>query len=95
MGATRKSTLGRNDVVTIVWIFQHHLLGCVETYLAQPYSEVGMQTLVEELTQFILGDTEGTRKCKHVHVAVLITQIGTPAVKAILNKLFTLVRKLL
>ena len=40
MSATRKSALSRNDVVAIIWIFQHHIFGSVKTYLAEPYSEV-------------------------------------------------------
>ena len=54
MSAAGESTLGRNDVVAIVRILQHHLLCCIETYLAEPYSEVRVQALVEELAQFVL-----------------------------------------
>ena len=32
------------------------MLGCVETYPAEPYTVVGVQALVEELTQFFLRD---------------------------------------
>ena len=31
MGAAGKSALGRNDIVAVVGILQHHLLGCIET----------------------------------------------------------------
>ena len=54
MSATRKSALSRNDVVAIIWIFQHHIFGSVKTYLAEPYSEVGVQAVVEKLAQFVL-----------------------------------------
>ena len=54
MSATRESTLGRNDVVAIIWIFQHHLLCSVEAYLAEPYSEVRVQALIEKQAQIVL-----------------------------------------
>ena len=54
MSATRESTFGRNDVVAIIWIFQHHIFGSVKTSLAEPYSEVGVQALIEKLAQFVL-----------------------------------------
>lgn len=47
MGAAGKSAFGRNDIVAVVGILLHHLLGCIETDLAEPYSEIGMQTLVK------------------------------------------------
>lgn len=54
MSATREATLGRNNVITIVWKFQHHLFCSVETYLAEPYSEVRVQALIEKQAQFVL-----------------------------------------
>ena len=72
MGATRKSALSRNDVVAIIWIFQHHLFCSVETYLAEPYPEVGVQALVEKQTQIVLRYIKRTRKCHHVRITILI-----------------------
>ena len=72
MSATRESTLGWNDVVGIIWIFQHHLFCCVETYLAEPYSEVRMQALIEKLAQFVLWYIKCTRKRQYVHITILI-----------------------
>ena len=72
MGAEGKSAFGRNDIVAVVGILLHHLLGCIETDFAKPYSEVGMQTLVEEQTQFVLRDAECVGKCEHIHVTVLV-----------------------
>ena len=86
MGATRKSALSRNDVVAIIWIFQHHLFCSVETYLAEPYPEVGVQALVEKQTQIVLRYIKRTRKCHHVRITILIAQIPTPLVKTILDK---------
>ena len=93
MSATRKSALGWNDVVAIIWIFQHHLLGCVETNLAEPYSEVRVQALVEELAQFVLWDTKRTGKCQYVYITVLISKIRTPVIKTFLDEISALIGK--
>ena len=53
-----KTTFYRNDVVVIFGIFLHHLFGCMKANIAEPYSECGFQTLVEELSQFIFGDIQ-------------------------------------
>ena len=53
MSATRESTLGRNNVVAIIRILQYHLLCSIETYLAKPYSKIGVQALVEELAKIV------------------------------------------
>ena len=52
MSSTRESTLGWNDVVAIIWTFQHHLFCSVETYLAEPYSEVRVQACLSDDSQF-------------------------------------------
>ena len=95
MSATRESTLGRNDVVAIIWIFQHHLLCSVEAYLAEPYSEVRVQALIEKQAQIVLCYTKHTRKRQHVHIAILIAQIPTPLVKTVLDKVSALLRNLM
>ena len=95
MSATRESTLGWNDVVAIIWIFQHHLFCSVETYLAEPYSEVRMQALIEKQAQFVLWYTKCTRKRQHVYITILIAQIHTPLVKTVLNKVSAILRQLL
>lgn len=92
MSATRESTLGWNDVVVIIWIFQHHLLCSVETYLAEPYSEVRVQALIEKQAQFVLWYTKCTRKRQHIYVAVLIASIRTPLIKLLLYEYSTLLR---
>ena len=86
MSATRESALGWNDVVAIIRTFQHHLFCSVETYLAEPYSEVRVQALIEKLAQFVLWYTKCTRKRQHVYITILIAQIHTPLVKTILDK---------
>lgn len=53
MSARREATFCRNDIVAVVGTFCHHLLGCIESYLAEPYSEGGFQALVEVDTQFV------------------------------------------
>ena len=58
MSARREATFCRNDVVAVVGTFCHHLLGCIESYLAAPYSEGGFQALVEVDTQFVYRDEE-------------------------------------
>ena len=95
MSATRESTLGWNDVVAIIWIFQHHLFCSVETYLAEPYSEVRVQALIEKQAQIVLWYTKHTRKRQHVHIAILIAKIPTPLVKTVLDKVSALLRNLL
>ena len=92
MGAAGKSALGRNDIVAVVGILQHHLLGCIETDPAKPYPEVGMQTLVEEQTQFVLRNAECVGKYKHIHVTVLVALILTPGIQALLNKVPAFIR---
>ena len=95
MSATRESTLGWNDVVAIIWIFQHHLFCSVETYLAEPYSEVRVQALIEKQAQFVLWYTKCTRKRQHVYITILIAQIHTPLVKTVLDKVSAILRQLL
>ena len=73
MTARREATFCRNDIVAVVGTFCHHLLGCIESYLAEPYSKVRVQALVEELTQFVLGYTKRTGKRQHVYITVLIS----------------------
>ena len=58
MSARREATFCRNYVVAVVGTFCHHLLGCIESYLAEPYSEGGFQALVEVDTQFVFRDVE-------------------------------------
>lgn len=58
MSARREATFCRNDVVAVVGTFCHHLLGCIESYLAESYSEGGFQALVEVDTQFVFRDVE-------------------------------------
>ena len=91
MSSTRESALGWNDVVGIIWIFQHHLFGSVETNLAEPYSKVRVQALVEELAQFVLWDTKRTGKCQYVYITVLISKIRTPVIKTLLDEISALV----
>lgn len=91
MSTTRKATFGRNDVVAVVRIFQHHSLRCIETYLTEPYSEIGMQALVKVHAQFILRDTECSGKRKHIYIAVLIATIRTPAIKTFLNEVLAFI----
>ena len=92
MGAAGKSAFGRNDIVAVVGILQHHLLGCIETDFAKPYPEIGMQTLVEEQTQFVLRDAECVGKCKHIHITVLVALILTPGIQALLDKVPAFIR---
>lgn len=51
IGPGGKTAFGGNDVVAIVWKFQHHLFGCIETDFTQPNSECGLLALVKELGQ--------------------------------------------
>lgn len=95
MGAAGESALGRNDIVAVVGILQHHLLGSIETDLAEPYPEVGMQTLVEKEAQFVLRDAECVGKCEHIHITVFIAQILTPAIQTLLNEFHAFFRNLL
>ena len=95
MSSTRESTLSWNDVVAIIWIFQHHLFCSVETYLAEPYSEVRVQVLIKKQAQFVLWYTKCTRKRQHVYITILIAQIHTPLVKTVLDKVSALLRQLL
>ena len=60
MSARREATFCGNDVVAVVGTFCHHLLGCIESYLAEPYYEGGFQALVEVDTQFVFRDVECT-----------------------------------
>ena len=92
MSARREATFCRNDVVAVVGTFCHHLLGCIESYLAEPYSEIGMQTLVEEQTQFVLRNAECVGKCEHIHIAVLVALILTPGIQALLDKVPAFIR---
>ena len=43
IGAGREATFGRNDVVVVVRIVEHHLLCRLETYLGKPDAEGGVQ----------------------------------------------------
>lgn len=86
IGSGREATLGRNDIIAIVRIIQHHLLCCIETDLAEPYSECRLHILVEEYRQFLLGDTQCAGEGQHIHSTVLISQIGTPFVKTLPDK---------
>ena len=92
MGAAGKSAFGRNDIVAVVGILQHHLLGCIETDFAKPYPEVGMQTLVEKQAQLILRDAERTGKREHIRIAVLVALILTPGIQALLDKVPAFIR---
>lgn len=87
MGAAGKSAFGRNDIVAVIGILQHHLLSCIETDLAEPYSECRLHTLIEEYRQFLLGDTQCTGEGQHIHSTVLISQISTPFIKTLPDKL--------
>ena len=86
IGSGREATLGRNDIIAIIRIIQHHLLCCIETDLAEPYSECRLHTLVKEYRQFLLGDTQCTGEGQHIHSTVLISQISTPFVKTLPDK---------
>ena len=55
IGPGREAALGRNDVVAIVGIIQHHPLSRIEADLAEPYTEGGIHALVEEGRQIVLG----------------------------------------
>ena len=54
VGAGRESTFGGDDVITIVRVFDHHLLGCRKADVAQPYSERSVQTLIEKEREIVL-----------------------------------------
>ena len=95
MGAAGKSAFGRDDVVAVVGIFLHHLLGCAETDLAEPYPEVGMLALVEEQAQLILRDAERTGKREHICVAVLVALILTPGIQSLLDEVPAFIRNYL
>ena len=95
MGAAGKSTFGRDDVVAVIGIFLHHLLGCAETDLAEPYPEVGMLALVEEQAQLILRDAERTGKREHICVAVLVALILTPGIQSLLDEVPAFIRNYL
>ena len=86
MSARREATFCRNDIVAVVGTFCHHLLGCIESYLAEPYSECRLHILVEEYRQFLLGDTQRAGEGQHIHSTVLISQISTPFVKTLPDK---------
>ena len=43
IGARREATFGRNDVVAVVGIVEHHLLGSLEAYLGKPDAEGGVK----------------------------------------------------
>lgn len=86
IGSGREATLGRNDIIAIIRIIQHHLLCCIETDLAEPYSECRLHTLIEEYRQFLLGDTQCAGEGQHIHSTVLISQISTPFVKTLPDK---------
>ena len=44
MGTGREATLGRNDVIAIVWLLQNHLFGSLKTHLGKPGAEGGIET---------------------------------------------------
>ena len=92
MGAAGKSALGRDDVVAVIGIFPHHLLGCTEADLAEPYPEVGMLALVEKQAQLILRDAERTGKREHIRIAVLVSLILTPGIQALLYEVPAFIR---
>ena len=94
MCAAREATLGRDDVVAIVRIFQHHLFRGVEAYLAEPYPEVGVQALVKILAQLVFRYAKSTGKRQHIDIAILISQASAPLVKARPDKSLSLVREL-
>ena len=95
MGAAGKSAFGRDDVVAVIGIFLHHLLGCAETDLAEPYPEVGMLALVEEQAQLILRDAERTGKREHIRIAVLVALILTPGIQFLLDEVPAFIRNYL
>ena len=43
IGTGGEATFGRNDVVVVVGIVEHHLLCRLETYLGKPDAEGGVQ----------------------------------------------------
>ena len=43
MGTGREAALGRNDVVVVVGIVEHHLLSSLKTHLGKPDAEGGIK----------------------------------------------------
>ena len=43
IGAGREAALGRNHIITIVWLLQNHLFGSLKTYLGKPETEGGIE----------------------------------------------------
>ena len=94
IGAGRKATFGRNDVVAIVGIFRHHLLCSIETNIAKPYSECRLLALVEEGRKVVFWDVKRARKGEHIHSRIFISQMLTPFIKTFLNLDSALCREL-
>lgn len=67
VGAGRESTFGGDDVITIVRVFDHHLLGRSEADVAQPYPERSVQTLIEKEREIVLRDMDGMGEGEQVH----------------------------
>ena len=84
--ARGKPTLGRDHVVAVMGVLQHHTLCSAKTNIAQPHPKRGVQALGEIDGQIGLGDAEGAGQGHEVDRIVFVATLDAPAVDALLDQ---------
>ena len=84
--ARGETTLGRDHVVAVMRVLQHHALCSAKTNIAQPHPKRGVQALGEIDGQIGLGDAEGAGQGHEVDRIVFVATLDAPAVDALLDQ---------
>lgn len=84
--ARGEPTLGRDHVVAVMRVLQHHALCSAKTNIAQPHPKRGVQALGEIDGQIGLGDAEGAGQGHEVDRIVFVATLDAPAVDALLDQ---------
>lgn len=84
--ARGETTLGRDHVVAVMGVLQHHALCSAKTNIAQPHPKRGVQALGEIDGQIGLGDAEGAGQGHEVDRIVFVATLDAPGVDALLDQ---------